>query len=292
LDKIPAGFFGIIGLVIGSFLNVCIYRIPKGESLAWPGSHCPKCGKGLKPADLVPVFSYLMLKGRCRTCGIRIPARYPLVEAVTGLAFLWAAHAAAGSPLNFANYIIFLSGLIVIFFIDLDYLIIPDRIALPMLVIGLAMAAFIRQDGHTVFYDRLGAAAAGFAAFFLIAWGGAYLLRFEEKLAMEIGSSLLFMKVFYKGDGDVERDAMGGGDIKLAAMMGAFLGLKLLATGLFLSFLIGSAVSVGLMATGRKGAKDAVPFGPMMAAGGILALIKGTEIINWYAGFMAKLWGL
>jgi leader peptidase (prepilin peptidase) / N-methyltransferase len=290
LDKIPAGFFGIVGLVIGSFLNVCIYRIPKGESLVWPGSHCPECGRGLKPFDLIPVVSYVLLRGKCRSCGFRIPARYPLVEMLTGISFYWAATASAGSPLNFLNYILFLSGLTVIFFIDLDHLIIPDRIALPLLLAGLILAAFIKQDGRPVFVDHLVGTVVGFAVFFLIAWGGMHMLRFEDRLGMDIGASLLFMKVFYKGDADVGRDAMGGGDVKLAAMMGAFLGLKLLAAGLFLSFLIGSVVSIGLLMSGRKGAKDAVPFGPMMAAGGVLALIKGQAIINWYADLMARLW--
>ncbi len=288
MDKIPAGFFGIVGLVIGSFLNVCIYRLPKGESVVWPGSHCPACGKTLKPVELAPVLSYIWLRGRCRTCGFRIPKRYPIVEFVTGLFFYWAAVASAGSPLNFLNYILFLSGLTVIFFIDLDHWIIPDKVVFPLLAAGLIIGAFM---GRAVFLDRLTGAAVGFAGFWLIAWAGTYLLVFEDRLGMEISSKLLFLKVFCKGDADAgDRTAMGGGDIKLAAMMGAYLGLGLLVTGLFLAFLIGSMISVGLLFSRLRGARDAVPFGPMMAAGGVLALVEGQTIIEWYGRFVARLW--
>ncbi len=277
-----------MGLVIGSFLNVCIYRLPRGESLIWPGSHCPACGKRLSPAELVPVLSYFLLRGRCRGCGFGIPKRYPLVELATGLVFYWAAAEAAGSPLNFLNYIIFLSGLIVITYIDLDHWIIPDRIVFPMLAVGLGIGALM---GREIFLDRLVGAGVGFAGFWLIAWAGMYMLGFEDRLGMEISAKLLFLKVFCKGDGDAGyRTAMGGGDIKLAAMMGAYLGLSLLVTGLFLAFLIGSLISMGLLLSRRRDARDAVPFGPMVAAGGAAALIKGQAVIEWYGGFVARLW--
>lgn len=215
-----------------------------------------------------------------------------MVEMITGIVFYWAAANAAGSPLNFLNSILFLSGLTVVFFIDLDHLIIPDKVVLPLAVIGLALGLFPWEAGHKVFLSRLEGAAAGFFGFWAIAEAGTYMLRFEDKLGTEIGSLLLFTKVFYKGETDMPRDAMGGGDIKLAAMMGAFLGLKLLGVGLFIAFLIGSVLAVGLILSGRRDAKDAVPFGPMMAAGGAIALIKGEAAIQWYAGFVASLWGL
>jgi leader peptidase (prepilin peptidase) / N-methyltransferase len=259
LERLPVGFFGLLGLVTGSFLNVCIYRLPRKESLVWPGSHCPSCGRRLTAPELVPVLSYLILKGKCRTCGFSIPARYPVVEAVTGVVFYWAAANANGS-LDFARSALFLTGLIVVFFIDLEHGLIPDSVTLPLLAVGLGFAA---AGGESVFQDRLSAAGGGFFLFWGIYLVGTWLLK---------------------------KEAMGGGDLKLAAMMGAFLGVRMLAVGLFLGFLFGALVSLWLMATGRKHARDAVPFGPMLAMGGVVAFMKGADIINWYGGLMSRLW--
>lgn len=259
MDRIPAGFFGILGLVIGSFLNVCIYRLPRKESLMRPGSHCPACERKLSAAELAPVLSYLFLRGRCRTCGYRIPVSYPIVEAITGLAFYWAA-ATANGPLDFLRAILFLSGLIVVFFIDLRHGIIPDVVVLPLLAAGLALAA---AAGRSVFAGSLIAAAGGFFLFWLIYVVGTWLLK---------------------------KEAMGGGDLKLAAMMGAYLGPGMLAAGLFMGFLIGAVIAAWLMLTRRREARDAMPFGPMLAAGGILAFVKGQAIINWYGDLITFIW--
>ncbi len=253
------GYIGVIGLVIGSFLNVCIYRLPRGESLVWPGSHCPSCGKRLKALELIPIFSYLALKGRCSECGFRISPRYPVVEAVTGLAFFWSA-ATAESPLNLANSILFFSGLIVVFFVDIDHWIIPDQVVIPLGLAGLLIAGI---QGWGVLKDHALAAGIGFFGFWAIAIMGTFLLK---------------------------KEAMGGGDVKLAAMMGAFLGTELLLAGLFIGFLIGGLVSFALIAVKGKKIKDQIPFGPMLAAGGMIAMVKGEAIINWYGAWIAGLW--
>ncbi len=255
LDILPDGFFGIIGLFIGSFLNVCIYRIPRKESLVWPGSHCPGCGRPLKVIDLVPVLSYLFLRGKCRTCGARISPRYPIVELITGAAFFWSAQSAGGDVAVFAGNILLLSGLIVITFIDLDHWIIPDKVVFP-----LAAAGFIISWIRGMPAEAAMGAALGFFGFYAIAIIGTVLMK---------------------------KEAMGGGDIKLAGMLGCFMGWKLLLTALFLSFLIGSIVSLPMLLRRKRGARDPIPFGPMMAAGAALALIKGGEILSWYGDFIA-----
>lgn len=255
MDIIPGGFFGIIGLFIGSFLNVCIYRIPRKESLVWPGSHCPGCGRPLGAADLAPVLSYVFLRGRCRTCGMKISARYPLVELMTGAAFYWSAMDAQGDVAQFAGNILLLSGLIVIAFIDIDHWIIPDRVVFPLAAAGLIISAI-----RGMLPEAALGAAGGFLGFYAIAVIGTLLTK---------------------------KEAMGGGDIKLAGMLGCFLGWKLLLTALFLSFLLGSLVSLPLLLGRKRGGRDPIPFGPMMAAGAALALIKGEELLRWYGDFIA-----
>lgn len=259
MEMIPAGFFGALGLTIGSFLNVVIRRLPIGESLVWPGSHCPECGKKLGVLELVPVLGYIGLRGKCAGCGVRISPRYPVVEAATGAGFYWAAVNAAG-PLDFVNSILLLSGLIAIFFIDLDHGIIPDVISLPLTAAGLALGAAMGT-----FPDRAIAAAGGFALFWSIRFIGTLLAK---------------------------QEAMGFGDVKLAAMIGAFLGIKMAATGLFLGFLIGGIMAVWLMTMKKRGAKDPIPFGPMMAAGGAIALVKGQAALDLYAMCVARIWSL
>jgi len=258
LNIFPVAYYGFIGLFIGSFLNVCIYRLPRRESLAWPGSHCPACGKGLGPAELVPVLSYLIQGRKCKTCGVKISPRYATVELITGIAFYWAAANADNSWITFLKYAAFLSSLIIVFFVDLDHMIIPDAVVFPLTAFGLLLAA---GAGWPALKDSVVAAAAGFAAFYAIATIGTILAG---------------------------RDAMGFGDVKFAAMLGSFLGMKMLATGLFLSFLIGTLVSLPWVLL--KGRKQAIPFGPMMVAGSVIALIWGAEVVNWYAEFVDRLW--
>lgn len=267
----PDLFFGFLGLFVGSFLNVCIYRLPKKESLALPPSHCPECGTRLKPEDLFPVLSYIALKGRCRQCLVPISIRYPLVELTTAALFYMSAsqvpnqlekldHLVPGEVLFFKN-IILLGALLVIFFIDLDHQIIPDSISLPLIPIGLGFALYLGMD---VFYDSLKGAAFGFAGYYAIAVLGQMMFR---------------------------KEAMGGGDIKLAAGIGAFLGTEPMVVGLyFLSFLIGAAVGVPIALFGGKGRREPIPFGPMMAAGAAAALFYTDGLIAWWYARIEKLW--
>lgn len=258
LDNIPSGFFGVVGLFIGSFLNVCIYRLPRQESLVWPGSHCPACGRFIKPLELIPVVSYLLQRGRCRTCGETISLKYPVVELITGVVFYWAAGYADGDVLKFTSAILFLSGLVVVFFVYLSHWIIPDKVVFPLTAVGLVLSAF-----QGTFLSSIAAAAVGFFGFYAIAWLGTLLLK---------------------------KEAMGGGDIKLAGMIGCYLGMRLMLAGFFLAFLIGAIVSLPLLLTRRREAQDPVPFGPMMSVGAALALIKGTELLDWYGDWMVRIW--
>lgn len=258
MESMPVWFYGFLGLFIGSFLNVCIYRIPRQESLAWPGSHCPGCGRFITPAELIPVISWLLQRGKCRGCGMKISARYPFVELLTGIAFLWAAASANGNELVFASRILFLSGLIVIFFVDIDYWIIPDKVVFPLIGAGLVIAW---ANGTVV--ESATAGCVGFTAFLLIAIVGTFLMK---------------------------KEAMGGGDIKLAGMIGVYLGMSNMLLGLFLAFFIGSLASIPVLIAGRKKTLDPVPFGPMMAAGAAAAMIYGQEILRWYGLWMQNLW--
>lgn len=254
----PVWFFGFIGLFIGSFLNVCIYRIPRQESLSWPGSHCPGCGRFIGPAELVPVFSWLAQKGKCRGCGMKISARYPFVEILTGIAFFYSATSSGGSELLFAKNVLFLSGLIVIFFVDIDHWIIPDKVVFPLIGCGLAIAAMMGNAGGAAI-----AGSVGFTAFLMISVVGSFLMK---------------------------KEAMGGGDVKFAGMIGVYLGLENMLLGLFLAFFIGTVVSIPVLVAGRKKTLDPVPFGPMMAAGAAVAMIFGDALLKMYETWMLNLW--
>jgi leader peptidase (prepilin peptidase)/N-methyltransferase len=261
---------GLFGALIGSFLNVVICRLPAGESIVSPGSHCPRCGAPIRPWDNVPVLGWLLLRGRCRDCREPISARYPLVELANAL--LWAALALRfgfGFPL-FA-FAAFCSALLAITLIDVDHWIIPDAITLPGILVGLAasfglpprgglLAALLHQRLHL---DRLPGALAspGF-------W--------DSLAALLLGGGFFYLVAF------LSRGGMGGGDIKLTAMMGAFLGLRDLGVAVFIGLLSGSAVGIALMIAGRKSRKDAIPFGPFLALGGICAVFWGRGLVDWY----------
>lgn len=242
----------IVGAAIGSFLNVVIYRLPIGEdwrsqlrSLAWPGSHCPACERPLRWYDNIPLISFFMLGGRCRSCGLRIPWRYPLVEFANAGLYVLAGWYFGAEPELFPA-LLFISTLIAVFFIDLEYYIIPNVIVLPVALTGLA---------------------AGIA----IAPG-----RWLEILVAGIASGAFFFLIAF-----IRPGGMGMGDVKLAAMMGFFLGEAVLVA-LFLGFLLGAIVGVILIATGHKGRKSRVPFGPFLAIGGIVALFVGNTLLEEY----------
>lgn len=244
--KMPRIFLFSIGLLFGSFANVVIYRVPRGESIISPGSHCPLCGHPIRPWDNIPILSYLVLRGRCRDCGGRISPRYPLVELSSGLMLL-ALYSKYGSGMDFFRYSLFGLLLLVIFFIDLDHRIIPNSLTYPGIVVGLVLSAI---DGRLI---NASGASIGAGAFFL----------------------LVIL---------ASRGGMGLGDAKLGAMMGAFLGWPLVAVALFISFVLGGLVGLLLMLLGIRGRKDMIPFGPFLACGGVIALLYGEFLVRRYLG--------
>jgi len=236
----------LFGLLIGSFLNVVIHRLPRGESLLLPGSRCITCGRSLRAWELVPIVSYLAQLGRCRGCGENISWRYPLNELATGVLFALI-YSAIGFTLAGLGAAIFACLLVVVAWIDVDYHIIPDLITFPGLIIGLLLAFL---QGWSMAANSL--------------WGMGLL-----------GGLLLLVAVLSQG-------GMGGGDIKLAAVMGAFLGWKLGLIALLLSFLAGSLAGLGSILFLGKTRKDAIPFGPFLALGGLVSLLLGESILHMY----------
>ena len=236
----------LFGLLVGSFLNVVIHRLPRGESLARPPSSCPACGARIKPYDNIPVFSWLLLRGRCRNCGAQISARYPLVEAATAAAFAGAA-LTRGVDDDLALWLPLAAVLIAITFIDLDHRIIPNKIVVPAAVWGLVGTVLFRPDNID---DAL------------IGGGAAFLF-------------LLIAAVVYPA-------GMGMGDVKLVGVMGIYLGSGI-APAMLIGFLVGSVVGIAIMAReGRAARKKAVPFGPFLALGGLVGIFAGPELVDWY----------
>lgn len=256
--EIIAGIFILLlGLIIGSFSNVCIYRIPRNESLIRPGSHCPKCNQPIKFYDNIPLVSFIILKGKCRYCKEKISWQYPLVEFLTGIIYLLL-FLRYGLQLVTFVYMFFCSALIIITFIDLKENIIPDVLSLPFILLGFLMSFFLKN--LSPINSLLG----------ILAGGGVLLL-------VAILGGFLFKK-----------EAMGGGDIKLAAMVGAFLGWQLTLLSLFLSFFTGAIIGIVILIK-NKGESDPIPFGPFIALGTIIALFFGNSIINWYLSLVIHL---
>lgn len=235
---------------IGSFLNVCIYRIPREESIVFPGSHCPECGTTIKPYDLIPVVSWMILRGKCRSCGTAISVRYPAVELLTG-ALVALVYVQSGLTIHFILVSLLTLLLIVLTFIDLDHQIIPDGLNLLIAVGGLVSLALGRISGNGL---TIGQAALG-----VFIGGGFFLV-----IAI------------------VSNGGMGGGDIKLMAALGLWFGWQGILLVMFLSFMIGGIVSVGLLIARKAGRKQMVPFGPFIAIGAYLTAVFGNQIINWY----------
>ena len=238
---------GVLGALIGSFLNVVIHRLPLGESLVSPGSRCPSCRAEVKPYDNVPVVSWILLRGRCRNCGEPISPRYPLVELITAAVFVGVALTRGVDDdlflqLPFAALLIACAG------IDLQHHIIPNRLVAPGAVYAVAVAAVVMTN---VLPELL------------IAGAGAFLFLLVAALAYPAG--------------------MGMGDVKLAGMLGLYLGLSVIPA-LFIGFLTGSVVGVGMMVSQGTGArKKGVPFGPFLAFGGVVALLAGPELVDLYS---------
>lgn len=245
----------IFGLVLGSFFNVCIWRIPRGESIVSPPSHCPRCGRRLPSWLNVPVLSFLFLGGRCFFCRAQISWRYPLVELLTGLLWL-AAYLRFGPTPALVGAWLMIFLLIPITFIDFDHQIIPDCFSLSGVVLGLAGAWW---------------------------WGG--MPVYESWLGAGIGWLCLWLvaTVYYKLTG---RQGMGGGDFKLLAMLGAFLGYRSLLPIILLSSFSGALIGLLLIWRYQRDGRYAIPFGPFLAAGGLLYLFFGPGLNEFYWGLM------
>ena len=253
METMTLAFVFTYGAIIGSFLNVCIARLPDGRSVVRPPSHCPKCQSFLAWYENIPILSYLFLAGRCRTCRVRISAIYPAVEVLTG-ALAVALFLRLGPTLAFAGYFAFAAALVVITFIDLDHQIIPDVISLPGIVVGLA---FSLVSPLVTPFDALVGALAGGGTLLAVAW---------------------LYKTFRGQEG------MGGGDIKLLAMIGAFLGWKSIFVTLFVGSVIGSIIGVVVMLYEGADTKLAIPFGPFLAGGALVYLFWGDRILAFYFG--------
>jgi leader peptidase (prepilin peptidase)/N-methyltransferase len=247
------GAFLIAGLLIGSFLNVVIARVPEGRSLWRPGSACPGCGTAIAWHDNIPILSFLALRGRCRACSVPIPWRYPIVETLTAALFAAAAWR-FGPTLDAVAAAALLAGLVAITVVDLEHQIIPDVLSLPGILAGV-----------------LANLATG-----RLPW-------LESIMGVLVGGGVFLAIILASGGG------MGGGDMKLGAMLGAFLGWKVVLLSMLVAVVAGGILAVALIATGVRGRKDPIPFGPFLALGGAVGLFWGERVLQWYlSGFVAS----
>jgi leader peptidase (prepilin peptidase) / N-methyltransferase len=244
-----------LGAVIGSFLNVCIYRLPRGESIAWPGSHCPACGASIAWFDNIPVLSYVSLFGRCRKCCGPISIRYPVVEAANAVGYVIIV-AAFGANWTAALYCVLFSALLVAAGTDLTHKIIPNVVTVPGIVLGLVAAATVLPVG---FVNALLGVAVGGGILWALAWASPYLFG---------------------------KEGMGGGDIKLLAMIGAFLGWKPALLTIMIGALSGSIIGVSLIALGLMKRDEYIPFGPFLVLGALLSMFFSQPFLDWYQGLL------
>ena len=259
MTALVVAFAGILGLVVGSFLNVVIWRVPRGESIVRPRSHCPACGAGIRPRDELPVLSWLMLRGRCRDCGDPISARYPFVELLTGVLFAGVALRFADHPARVPAYLYLAAVGVALALIDLDTKRLPNSLTLPSYAVGLVLLALAIVFGGGDGWSSLLRAMAGLAAMYAF---------------------YFFLWYLTGGRG------MGFGDVKLAGVLGlylGFLGWPSWAVGLFAGFLVGGVVSIGLVFAGKAGRKTRVPYGPFMLTGAMIAIFAGAAIAHGYS---------
>jgi len=242
-----------LGAIIGSFLNVCVHRLPRQQSVAWPPSACPNCGHMLAWYENIPVLSYLVLRARCRTCKAPISVRYPFVEALTCAMFVGAWWYYGPGPL-LASRLVLGCALIVLFAIDLEHHLLPNAITLPGIVVGFAFSLMTEPGWMASLIGLL----AGGGVLYLVAVAY-YRIRHEEGLGM--------------------------GDPKMLAMIGAFLGWKLMLLTLLAASLVGSVIGLALVVAGRGSMKYALPFGCFLAVGALLSAAGGQPILDWYMGF-------
>ena len=242
----------LLGLAVGSFLNVCIYRVPLRRSVVSPGSQCPQCGTALRWADNIPVASYVILGGRCRSCRTPISLRYPIVELLSMLVFLLHYRVFGLDPILIPR-LIFACAMIVLFAIDLEHHLLPNVITLPGIVAGFAFS-LVMPPGPV-----------------------------SSLVGILVGGGVLWLigEGYYRFAG---QEGMGGGDVKMLAMIGAFLGWKLVLVTLVFSSIAGAVIGLGLIVTRRGDMKYALPYGTFLALAGLFASLHGEGIVKWYAG--------
>jgi leader peptidase (prepilin peptidase) / N-methyltransferase len=245
----------LFGSLVGSFLNVCIYRLPKEESIVFPGSHCPACQAAIRPWDNIPILSFLLLRGRCRACGSPIAWRYPLVECLTGFLFAVTVSRHGVTPLAL-SLLAFLSALVVIAFIDLDHQIIPNAVTMPGIPLGLLVGLLL---GEPPILDRVMGTLAG--------------------------AGFLYLVLFF-GSALYGQEAMGEGDLNLIALVGAFLGWRGVVVTILVGCLAGSAVGLTLIGLRRLQRREPIPFGPFLAFGAFVAAFWGEQAVAWYLSFL------
>ncbi len=255
----------LFGMIVGSFTNVLIYRIPIGKSIVAPPSACTSCGNRLTAPDLVPVFSYIFLKGRCRHCRAPISPRYPMIELLTALVFV-TLFMKYGLTVPFAAFIFLMTVLIAVFFIDLDHKIIPDELVLAGMAGGVVFFVYSRINPVPEVYGDGN-------------WWTPVVGMFSGSVFL-LAVALLGM-FLYKTE-----DAMGMGDVKLMLPIGLFLGWKLCLTALFISVLLAGLTSLLLVALRIKKKKDTIPFGPFIVTGTFISILWGWDMLNWYLGML------
>ncbi len=253
--------FFIFGSLIGSFLNVCIYRVPEGRSIVTPSSRCSSCGTPVRFYDNIPILSYIILGGKCRDCKTKLSFQYPFVEFLNGALYVLALYIFGLNSISvLAVYLIFISALIVIFFIDLEHQIIPNSITLPGIPIALLLGATILPDP----------------------FHPSELLGFKSSIIGFIAGGGSFYLIAVIGKAILKKDAMGGGDIKMMAMVGGLLGWKAIILTTFLASLFGSIIGVILIRIKGREWGSKIPFGPYLALGTLISLFWGKDILRWY----------
>jgi leader peptidase (prepilin peptidase)/N-methyltransferase len=283
LTLIPQPFIyvvtGVVGAIIGSFLNVVIHRVPRDESVVLPGSRCPSCGAVISFYDNVPVLSYLMLGGRCRSCKVHISARYPAVEALTALLWLavvWRQGVSFALPFD----LIFVTAITALIFIDAEHMILPNVITYPGIVFALVARIAIPCLMGRPYFDDLPMLMGGMLAGMPV-WAAS--LTGALIGALVGGGSLWLMGWTWEKLRGIE--AMGLGDVKMMFMVGSYLGWRLTILNIFLGVFSGSLIGIALMAgQGKRNMQMLLPFGVFLGIGAIAALLFGSEIVEWYAG--------
>ena len=270
-------WYAAFGLIIGSFLNVCIYRLPRRDSIVFPGSHCPQCGKAVRAYDNIPVLSWLLLRGRCRFCGERISLQYPLVELLTGIGFYTCVSQWGATAPTFVNSL-FLSIILVLIFTDYHHQILPNALTLPGAGFGILLCAFqapslLRDPGDLL---------ASYVAGLVFAPNPDAVLPWVSSLLGVLAGGGMLLAVALAYQAVRKRQGLGMGDVKMMAMVGAFLGWRLAVLTIFLGSFLGGIIGVMLIAFGGRTMQSKLAFGTFLGAAAILFLFFGPAFLQWY----------